>query len=188
MDTTPVSLLERVRQRSDQEAWGRFVSLYTPLIFHWSRKCGLGAEDAADLTQDVFTTLFQKLPDFSYDHHKSFRSWLRTVTLNHWRDRRKRPATRPLTGADANLDEVAALDDGPALEEHEYRLQLLARVLRLVRDDFQPATWQAFWQHGVEGRPAEEVAAALGLSVNAVYLAKFRVLTRLRQELQGLLD
>jgi len=95
---TPVSLLERICQKSDQDAWSRFVALYTPLIFYWGRRCGLQAEDASDLTQDVLATLFQKLPEFTYDHHKSFRAWLRTVTLNHWRDRARRPATRPLPG------------------------------------------------------------------------------------------
>ena len=71
--STPVSLLERVRKQTDREAWSRFVTLFSPLIFYWGRKNGLQPQDAADLTQDVFTTLFQKLPDFDYDRHKSFR-------------------------------------------------------------------------------------------------------------------
>jgi len=87
MHSTSPSLLERVRQRSDGEAWGRFVALYTPLLFFWARKCGLQEEDAADLTQEVFAALVEKLPAFTYDPHRSFRSWLRTVTLNLWRDR-----------------------------------------------------------------------------------------------------
>ena len=95
MDTS-LSLLERVCKRWDQQAWGRFVQLYSPLIFSWGWRCGLQPADAADLTQDVFTTLFQKLPEFTYDRHKSFRAWLRTVTLNHWRDRQRRIATRTL--------------------------------------------------------------------------------------------
>ena len=80
MDTTPVSLLERVRQGSDHEAWTRFVKLYTPLIFYWARRCGLQVADSADLTQEVFAALFQKLPEFTYDRQRSFRSWLRTLT------------------------------------------------------------------------------------------------------------
>jgi len=188
MNTTPVSLLERVRMPSDQDAWGRFVQLYTPLIFCWARRCGLQADDAADLTQEVFTTLFQKLPDFAYDRHKSFRAWLRTVTLNHWRDRQRRLATRPLPGNGALLDEVEAPGDAMLLEEAEYRQHLVSRALQIMRADFQPATWRAFWEHGVVGRPADEVAAEVGLSVAAVYGARFRVLARLRKELQGLLD
>src|ERR1043165_9918312 len=100
MDRTPVSLLERVCERWDQEAWARFVQLYSPLIFDWGRRCGLQAADAADLTQDVFATLFQKWPAFTYDRQKCFRSWLRPVTLTQARDRQRRTAFRPLPGDD----------------------------------------------------------------------------------------
>jgi RNA polymerase sigma-70 factor (ECF subfamily) len=188
MNTTPASLLERVCRQGDQDAWARFVTLYTPLIFYWGRRCGLQAEDAADLTQDVFATLVQKLPEFNYNHQKSFRSWLRTVTLNHWRDRQKRPGIRALPGDDAQLAELAAPDNISVLEEDEYRQHLVGRALGLLKGDFQPATWQAFWEHGVLGRPAAEVAAELGLTVATVYGARFRVLNRLRRELAGLLD
>jgi RNA polymerase sigma-70 factor (ECF subfamily) len=188
MQKTPVSLLERVRNQSDQEAWGRFVQLYTPLLFYWARRCGLQADDAADLTQDVFVTLFQKLPEFAYDQHKSFRSWLRQVTLNHWRDRQRRAATRPLPGDADRLDALEAPHEIAALDEDEYQQHLMSQALRIMRADFQPVTWQAFWEHGVLGRQAAEVAAETGLSLAAVYGAKFRVLSRLRQELQGLLD
>jgi RNA polymerase sigma-70 factor (ECF subfamily) len=188
MDTTSVSLLERVRNPADQEAWNRFVQLYSPLLFDWCRRSGLQLADAADLTQDVFATLFQKLPDFTYDRHKSFRAWLRTVTLNHWRDRQRRIGTRPLPGAGQPLDSLKSPDQISALEEHEYQQNLLSRALQVMRADFEPATWQAFWAHAVEGQPAAVVAAKLGLTLTAVYGAKFRVLNRLRQELQGLLD
>ena len=187
MDTTPVSLLQRVCQRRDQQDWDRFVRLYSPLIYSWGRRCGLQAADSADLTQDVFTTLFQKLPQFTYDGHKSFRSWLRTVTLNHWRDRHRRIATRPLPGDDQRLAELEAAGIS-ALEEGEYREHLVSQALRIMQSDFQPLTWQAFWEHGVLGRPAAEVAKQLGLTVAAVYCAKLRVLSRLRLELHGLLD
>lgn len=188
MDTTPASLLERVRRPSDQDAWSRFVELYTPLIFYWARKCGLQPEDSADLTQDVFATLVQKLPEFNYDQHRSFRSWLRAVTLNHWRDRLKRIATRPLPGAEANLATLAIEDRVSVLEEDEYRKHLVTRALAVMKADFQPASWQAFWELGVLGRNAGEVATELGLSPAAVYAAKARVLNRLRQELAGLLE
>jgi RNA polymerase sigma-70 factor (ECF subfamily) len=188
MHTTPVSLLERLRGPADADAWGRFVELYTPLLYYWARRCGLQAEDCADLTQDVFTTLFQKLPAFSYDHHKSFRAWLRAVTLNHWRNRLQGRSTRPLPGGGDRLDDVAVPDDISVLQEEEYRVHLVGRASRLMRKDFQPATWQAFWEHGVLKRPAAEVAAELGLTPAAVYCAKCRVLERLRLELRGLLD
>jgi RNA polymerase sigma-70 factor (ECF subfamily) len=82
MDKTPASLLHRLRQPNAVDAWPRFVELYTPLLYYWAKRLGLQQQDAADLVQDVFVLLVQKLPEFAYDRHKSFRGWLRTVTLN----------------------------------------------------------------------------------------------------------
>src|SRR2546423_12975097 len=100
MDTTSVSLLERLREPAQQDAWGRFVDLYTPLIYYWARRVGLPPEEAADLVQDVLTLLVQKLPEFQYDPQKSFRGWLRTLTLNKWRGnrRRRRPVLTQASG------------------------------------------------------------------------------------------
>ena len=86
MQTTPPSLLERLRQPADEKAWQEFVDLYSPLLYQWARRAGLQEHDAADLLQDVFAHLLRKLPEFEYDRHKSFRGWLRTTTLNLWRD------------------------------------------------------------------------------------------------------
>ncbi len=184
MDTTSASLLQRLRQPSATEAWERFVRLYTPLLFHWARRQGLQETDAADLVQDVLLMLFRKLPDFQYQPGRSFRGWMRTVLLNIWRDR---PRRNPLAFLD-NTVQPEVPSDVDLLEEREYRLYILGQALRLMAADFEPATWQACWETVVSGRPAAEVAAELGLSVNAVYLAKSRVLSRLRQDLDGLLD
>jgi RNA polymerase sigma-70 factor (ECF subfamily) len=188
MTKTPASLLERLRQPFDPEAWDRFVSLYTPLICSWSRHVSTQEQDALDLVQEVFLKLVQVLPTFHYDGHKGFRRWLRTVTLNTWRDRRKRRGDRPLQGNEAALAELAAPDGQASFWDTEYRQQLVNRALVLIQPDFQPATWKAFWEQVVAGRPAREVAAELGLSPGAAYSAKFRVLDRLRQELEGMLD
>jgi RNA polymerase sigma-70 factor (ECF subfamily) len=182
---TPSSLLECLRRPDGRQSWGRFVLLYTPLLYHWARRITPQDADAADLVQEVFLVLHRKLPDFSYDRHKSFRSWLRTVLLNKWRDACRRTRTMPATSDEL---EPAVPDTNLAVEEAEYRDYLVGRAFRLMRADFQPTTWQACWEHLVEGRPAAEVAAHLGLTVDAVYAAKSRVLRRLRQELDGLLD
>jgi RNA polymerase sigma-70 factor (ECF subfamily) len=89
LHTTPVSLLEQLRRPGDQASWVRFVRLYYPLIYDWARRAGAGPEDAADLVQDVLTVLIRKLPEFEYDSSKTFRGWLRTVTLNAWRRQRR---------------------------------------------------------------------------------------------------
>jgi RNA polymerase sigma-70 factor (ECF subfamily) len=184
---TPVSLLERLRRPADPEAWARFVHLYTPLLASWASRAGLQDEDAADLIQEVFTLLLRKLPEFSYDSSKSFRAWLRTVALNKWRERVRRPAL-PVKGDDQTLAGVAGPDPAEAFWEAEYRTHLVGEALRLMQAQFAALIWQACWETVVHDRPDAEVAAALGMTPGAVRVARFRVLTRLRQELAGLLD
>jgi RNA polymerase sigma-70 factor, ECF subfamily len=187
-EATPVSLLDRLRNPAEKDAWPRFVLLYTPLLFHWARTAGLQSQDAADLVQDVFTTLVQKMPTFVYDRHKSFRAWLRTVTLNKWRDRAKARGAAALDPATPPLADAVVEDPAEILAEAEYRRHLARRALELMQADFRPETWRACWLTVAEGRPAAGVAAELGLTVSAVYSANCRVLGRLRQELAGLFD
>lgn len=187
MPTTPASLLQRLRFPGNQRAWEEFVSLYTPLLYHWARSIGLHAADAADLIQDVYVHLVRKMPEFAYDGQRSFRSWLRTVTFNRWRDNLKQRGKRPLPTDGDTLDVQPASDPEPFWED-EYRRYLVARALEVMRGEFQPSTWQACWGVVAEGRPAADVAAELGMSENAVHIARCRVVRRLRQELQGLLD
>jgi RNA polymerase sigma-70 factor (ECF subfamily) len=191
MNTTPVSLLERLRHDAaggcEPVAWRRFTDLYTPLLYYWARRLGLQESDAADLVQDVFLKLIRKLPEFSYQRGRSFRSWLRAVLVNQWRTSQRRRVVVAAAGGDA-LDEVAAGDESDALGEEEYRQYVAQRALRLMQSQFQPATWRACWLQVVDGRSAAEVAAELGISEGAAYVAKCRVLRRLRQDLDGLLD
>ncbi len=187
MLVTPVSLLQRLRQSPQGDAWARFVELYTPLLLTWSHRLGLREQDIADLLQDVFTLLVVHLPRFEYDPHKSFRAYLKTVLLNCWRKQQLRRVAEA-RATDARMEEV--VDPGPGLEieEEEYRRYLVRRALALMQAEFEPATWKACWEFVVNDRAAAEVAAELGLTVNAVYLAKGRVLRRLRTELADLLD
>jgi RNA polymerase sigma-70 factor (ECF subfamily) len=187
MNTTSATLLERLRQPSEADAWFRFTQLYTPLLFFWCRRRGLQEQDAADLVQEVFATLVQKLPEFRYDRDKGFRNWLRTITLNKWRDRCRRAASRGSAAAES-LADVPAPEEAAEFEEAEYRQHLVHRALELMKNEFPPRTWKACWEHVVVGRPAAEVAAELGIAVGSVYVAKSRVLCRLRHELEGLLD
>jgi RNA polymerase sigma-70 factor (ECF subfamily) len=184
MHTTNASLLERLRQPSAAEAWERFVRLYTPLLLFWARKLGLQDQDAADLVQDVLVVMVRKLPEFQYQPGRTFRGWMRTVLMNKWRDRPHRAPAAPL---DSGVQPLAPVDSDD-LEEREYRLYVLGRALRLMVNEFEPVTWQACWNTIVLGRPAADVASDLGTTVNAVYLAKSRVLGRLRRDLDGLLD
>ena len=188
MDSTSVTLLHRLREPTNQSAWNQFVQLYTPLLFYWARKSGLLEPDAADLVQEVLCILVSKLPGFEYDATKSFRAWLRTIMLNIWRNRQRQQVVRSLVTNEDVLPDPPVPDDLLVLEEAEYRQQLVARAMEVMRAEFEPTTWKACWELAALGRPAGEVARELGLTVNAVYLAKSRVLARLRRELEGLLE
>jgi RNA polymerase sigma-70 factor (ECF subfamily) len=185
--TTPASLLERLRRPGAADAWSRFVDLYTPLLYHWARRVGLSSAGAADLVQEVLLVLVRTLPDFRYDPSRSFRAWLRTITMNKWREGLRRAAgRREVLGMD--LSNRPGPDTTAAFEEAEYHAYVARRALALMQAEFQPATWKACWGMVVEGRSAAEVAAELGMSEGAVHVARCRVLRRLREELDGLLD
>jgi RNA polymerase sigma-70 factor (ECF subfamily) len=184
MYTTSSSLLQRLGAVPNRDDWERFVRLYAPLLYRCARRLAIQDQDAADLVQEVLIVLVRKLPEFRYDPRRSFRCWMHTVLKNKWRDRRPPDRFLPLTGG----ADPEAPPDADSLEEREYRQYVIDRALRLMQADFEPATWQACWETAVKGRPPAEVAPELGITVNAVYLAKARVLSRLRQELDGLLD
>ena len=188
MYSTSATLLQRLRKADDRVAWDQFVELYTPLLLFWARKAGLQGADAEDLVQEVLMALLAKMPEFRYDPTHSFRSWLRTVTLNRWRNRRRSADRARLTLDQQVLDEQAVADPLVDFWETEYRQHLLRIAQDRIRPEFQPATWQAYLLTAVEGRPAPEVAEQLNLSVGAVYVARSRVLARLRELLEGLLD
>ncbi len=185
MFSTPPSLLERLRQPEQQQAWNDLVRLYTPLLCQWARRLGLADADVADLVQDVFLRLYRKLPNFVYNAEKSFRGWLRTVMLNHWRNLKSKRAEQPIDG---DVNQIPAPDEHALLAEAEYRQMVIARALQLLKQEFPENVWQPFWSYAVEGQTPQEVAQNLGVTVNMVYLCKSRVLMRLRNELKGLLD
>jgi len=129
MDKTPVSLLERLRQPAEAEAWPRFVQLFTSLLYHWAGGLGAREQDATDLVQEVLLVLIRKMPAFQYDPHKSFRAWLRTILVNTWRDQLKRRIAAPVESHASLLDELAGSDDTAELDEAEYRRYLIHRVV-----------------------------------------------------------
>jgi RNA polymerase sigma-70 factor (ECF subfamily) len=182
-DSTSITLLQRLKRPDNSAAWERFVALYTPLLFHWLRGAGLNEHDAADLVQDILAKLVVKLPTFEYDPSQSFHGWLRMLALNCRRDFQKRRSPQAAGEAEP---EAFAPDPIDSFIDREYRGQLALRALRILQSDFKPQTWQAVWELVVEGRAAPEVARSTGMTIEAVYAAKCRVLARLRQELQGL--
>lgn len=194
MSQTPVSLLERLRERPDPESWRRLVDLYTPLIHGWLRRHSVQPSDADDLVQEVLGVMLRELPRFHYDPGRgSFRSWLRQVTVNRlrafWQARRSRPVA---AGGSDFLKMLEQLDDpGSGLSQlwdREHDRHVTRRLLEHIRPDFEPTTWRAFERQVLDGVKPAVVAGELGVSVNAVFIAKSRVLRRLRREMQGLVD
>jgi RNA polymerase sigma-70 factor (ECF subfamily) len=194
MSDTSLSLLERLRERPDEQAWRRLVGLYTPLIQTWLRQHLLPAADADDLVQEVLAVVVRELAGFHHNRHSgAFRGWLRTITVNRlrdfWRARRYRPEA---TGDSAFLRKLDELEDPASglsrLWDQDHDRHVVRLLLEQIRDEFQPSTWEAFRGVMLQGERPAAVAARLGLSVNAVLLAKSRVLQRLRREVHGLID
>jgi RNA polymerase sigma-70 factor, ECF subfamily len=185
MTTTPVSLLDRLQHSASPHDWVRFAELYSPLLLFWARRLGLQEADSNDLAQDVLVRAWSQIKSYRRLPGKRFRGWLWTVTRNRWHELARRPQVAP-----AGLDESVRdpTDSVGELVEAEYNAYLVNRLLQLMRSEFEPATWQACWAFVVGGRSAAEVATELGITANAVYLAKVRVLRRLRDELEGLLE
>jgi RNA polymerase sigma-70 factor (ECF subfamily) len=194
MAATSVSLLERLRTQPDSASWQRLVDLYTPLIQGWLRRHFLPDADVDDLVQEVLSVVVRELPRFEHNHRPgAFRSWLRTITAHRlrefWRSQRHRPVA---TGGSDFAQMLEQLEDSSSglsrLWDEEHDRHIAQRLLQLIEVDFAPSTWQAFRRLVLDGASPDTVAAELGLSVNAVFVAKSRVLRRLRQEQRGLLD
>jgi RNA polymerase sigma-70 factor (ECF subfamily) len=190
---TSVSLLERLRSSPDEAAWRRLDDIYRPLIRRWLLRDPKLGEGADDIVQDVMHVLVRELRGFQRQRNGSFRRWLRTITahrvLAHHRARRGRPRA---LGAPLEECPLAELSDPNSelslLWDQEHDRWVLRRLLELVEPLFEPSTLAAFRRVVFDEVPAAQAAEELGLSVNAVLLAKSRVLNRLRQEAEGLID
>ena len=186
--TISSGLLNDVRNR-DGEAWGRFVNLYGPLAYRWCRESGLQPQDAADIVQDVFCAVLTGIGKFQRTKTGgTFRGWLRTITNNKIRDAARRQRRQPHAlgpveppgSDDAALEQQREEDCG----DDDEALGVVSRALTSIRDDFTPRTWHAFYRSAVNGHSASEIAADLGMTAKAVRQAKYRVLLRLREELE----
>lgn len=189
---TRQSLLLRLRDLQDHEAWTQFVEVYAPLIYAYVRKRGVQDADAADLTQACLRKVTDHVGNLDYDPRKdSFRGWLFTVVRNKLNDFYDRPRHLWQGSGDSQihslLENQAARESADVNEwEREYQQTLFFWAAEKVRPLVQETTWQAFWQTAVESKPGEEVARKLGISVGAVYIAKSRVIVRLREMIRTL--
>lgn len=190
---TRATLLARLKDSEDGEAWTEFVHLYGPVVYGFARKRGLQDSDAADMVQEVLRSVARNADRMEYDPKRgTFRGWLYTVTRNKIYNFLSAQRRRPRAAGDASSQERLESYADPSNEaeadwELEYQRRLSSKAMDRVKHEFQPATWQAFWGTAVEGRQAQEVGAALKMTSGAVYVAKSRVLARLRDEVQKLM-
>lgn len=191
MTSTSHSLLEQLQQGPDGIAWQRWHALYEPLVQGWLRRHQLIASDRDDVVQNVMTVVVRRLPEFDHNGRVgAFRNWLKTITINclrdYWKDLRSHPRQAVATGV---LDEWA--DDQSKVSQNwdqEHDRHLVNKLLTMLEPEFTPVTWKAFQLLVIDGKPAVLVATELEITKNAVYIAKSRVLTRLRLEAAGLVD
>ncbi len=193
MNETRQSLLQRA-QRGESDAWKDLVDLYRPLILAWLNRQGVPAADLEDLSQEVLLSVVKQLPGFQHCGHRgAFRSWLRTIvcrrTADYWRALEVDTLARGGSGATAALEQIADPDSSLNRQwDEEHDRYVFRCLLKLVAEEFEPLTMQAFRLLALDGVSGAEAAQELGLSVPAVYVAKSRVQARIREEAEGLID
>jgi len=188
---TRASLLVQLRDGTNRGAWEEFVSLYGPIVYGFARKRGLQDADAADVMQDVMRSVASAIGRLDYDRGRgTFRGWLFTIArnkiINFASARRVRPQASGDTGTNRLLETHPDGGDGADDWELEYQRQVAAMAMEKVKHEFQESTWRAFWMTAVEGRAAAEASDETGMSTGAVYVAKSRVLSRLKEEVERL--
>jgi RNA polymerase sigma-70 factor (ECF subfamily) len=193
MMPTSTTLLERLRDSPDDGAWRRLVDIYRPWLLGWLKRHGLADADAEDLVQDILLVVLKELRFFRHNQRAgAFRSWLRAIAVNRSRDALRRRRYQPVATGDRQvLDQLQQLEDPDSQLTTQWELEhdrhVVGRLLALIEPDFQPATVDAFRRVMLQGNTPAVVAKEMGVSVNAVLLAKSRILAQLRQEAQGLI-
>jgi RNA polymerase sigma factor (sigma-70 family) len=193
VDATSLSLLERLRIQSDQDSWRQLVSLYTPLIRSTLARFRVPHIDTEDLAQEVLAVLVREIRSFEHNGRRgAFRSWLRTIVVfrlqGYWRTK-KALSIFENDDVEAQLAELEDSTSDPARQwDEEHNAWIARRLMEMLEPDFAPSTWIAFRRQVLENANPADVARELGLSVNAVLIAKSRVLQRLREEGRGLVD
>jgi RNA polymerase sigma-70 factor (ECF subfamily) len=189
---TRPSLLLRLRDAGDEAAWSQFVAIYTPLIFAFCRGRGLSESDAGDVSQDVLRAVVGAIPRFDYNPERSsFRNWLFTVVRSKLNNFITAQARQPRLAGETTIQQFTEGKPDQALEEswqHEYQANLVRWAAGQIQGEFNAQTWDAFWRTAIQGESAEAVAGELGLTLNALYIARSRVTSRLKQMIQGIED
>lgn len=194
MPDTSASLLEELRTRPSEQAWQRMVQVYDSLFRGWLTAQGVHPDDSDDLVQEILLVMMRKLPEFEHQGKPgSFRAWARQVALNcvrrSWRTKKRVPVA---TGDSEFLSYLNQLSDAGSELTQEWDRQhdrvVVQRLLDLIRVDSDSQVWEAFSLHVVKGEPVSTVTETLGVKPGYVYVAKSRILNRLRELADGLVD
>lgn len=188
-DSTHLTLLLRLRSRTDHLSWREFHDRYGELLCRYARRRGASPEETEDVVQEVETSLFKALQGFAYDGARGrFRAYLRSAVVHCMARRAARQAKQPEALDPTKLDYLRAVNEAAQDEqwENEWRLHRLRWALRSISCEFEPATLEAFRLHALMGQSVKDTADATGLSVASVYQAKSRVLKRVKERLDQL--
>ncbi len=193
-DSTSVSLIRRLRQR-EPDAWVRLSRIYGPLVYRWCRRAGVRPGDTADVVQEVFRAVANSIDGFRRKNEgDSFRGWLFGITRfkiqDHFRSLAKRPDAAGGTTMQQRLAQVPEWDEAssPSITSGDDHSLVVREALKLIRGEFTEKNWQAFWRTTIDGQTSTDAAAELDMTANAVRQAKYRVLRRLRRELEEMED
>lgn len=192
-NTTSLSLLDGIKSGRD-DAWERFVSIYGPVVYTRCRRRGLGEADAAELSQNIFLRIHRSIAQFRRDGEGlRFRFWLNAVIksaiVDHIRRASRNPGAVGGTDFQGIVSSIHDDVDEASFSESDTDTGLIVRqTLKVIEQDFNPRTWQAFWRTAVEEQSAADVADQLEMQQNAVRQAKHRVMKRLEAELAGMLE
>jgi RNA polymerase sigma-70 factor (ECF subfamily) len=188
---TRASLLVQIRDGSNLGAWQEFMKLYGPVVYGFARKRGLQDADAADLMQEVMRSVSGAIGRLEYDPSQgTFRGWLFTITRNKvftfLSTRRNRPQSSGDSATQRLLDEQPEPNDSSNEWELEYQRRLASLAMERVKNEFHETTWRSFWLTAVEGIAPADAAKQVGISAGAVYVAKSRVLARVKAEVEAM--
>ena len=189
VDETRASLIARLPDSGDAEAWEKFESLYSPVVFRVARSHGIQPVDADNLVQEVLLSVSQSIEAWlGREDRGRFRPWLLRVAKNASIDLISQRTQRPIgIGGDSNDRRVAAIADRRSLDsafDVEYQQALFHEAARALKQHFPKLHWEAFWLTRVEGVSVQECADRLGMTTGNVYVARSRVMSALRRRVE----